>query len=104
MSLIFEALGSDGEDVEVIAAQEDFHDFADLIVSLVELRRASGKTQQDIAEIMGTKQSAVSEIESSSANPSVQRLQRYARAVGARLLLDAEPLRISQDGRQVVQA
>ncbi len=57
-------------------------------------RKALGLRQADVARAMGTRQSAVSAIESSSANPSIARLQRYARALGERLTLGlrAEPL------------
>lgn len=103
MSIILRALGIDPSDPEVIAAQDDFNEFADLISALVQRRKALGLTQKDVAELMGTKQSAISTIESSSANPTIQRLQRYARALGLKLTLgtstpaaDAEwtPLRI----------
>lgn len=77
----------DPNDPGVVAIQEDFDEFADLICALVERRKALGLTQADVAVLMGTKQSAVSGIESSSANPTIRRLQRYARAVGTRIRL-----------------
>lgn len=87
MSIIVEALGINSNDPVVRDEQQDFHDFADAISVLVERRRSLGLTQAEVARRMNTKQSAVAAIESSSANPSVQRLQRYARAVEARLTL-----------------
>lgn len=90
MSIILDSFGIDPCDPNVVAIQEDFGEFANLISGLVERRKARGLTQADVAALMGTKQSAVSAIESSSANPSIQRLQRYARAVGTRLTLGAD--------------
>lgn len=89
MSEILEAFGIDRHGPEVVAQQEDFDEFADLIQDLVERRKQLGLTQTDVARLIGTKQSAVSAIESSTANPTVRRLQRYARAVGASLTLGA---------------
>ena len=85
--MLLESLGIDPQDPEVAEAAEDFNEFADLMSVLVARRRALGKTQTEVAREMGTKQSAISAIESSSANPSIQRLQRYARALGVQLKL-----------------
>lgn len=85
--MLLESLGIDPQDPEVVEAAEDFNEFADLMSALVARRRALGKTQTEVAREMGTKQSAISAIESSSANPSIQRLQRYARALGVQLKL-----------------
>lgn len=87
MTPILEALDIDANNPEVIAEQQDFTAYADLIAQLVARRKELGLSQTAVAAAMGTRQSAVSEIESSSANPTIQRLQRYARAVGARLEL-----------------
>lgn len=87
-----DGFGIDPHDPEVIAVQEDFTEFADLIARLVSRRKELGLTQADIAKKMETKQSAISAMEMSSANPTVQRLQRYARAVGMRLELETKPM------------
>ncbi|MFZ1382649.1 MAG: helix-turn-helix transcriptional regulator [Scrofimicrobium sp.] len=92
MAIILEALGLDENDPEFLEVREDFNEFADLIGALVARRRALGLTQTQVAARMGTKQSAVSAMEYSSANPSIQRLQRYARAVGARVTLGFEEI------------
>lgn len=105
MSLVLDSFGIDPNDPEVIAIQEDFNDFAELIAVLVERRKMLGLTQTEVARLMETKQSAVSAIESSSANPTVQRLQRYARAVGARLMLNAhEQVAITSEWRMIDSA
>mgnify|MGYP002724546488 CR=1 FL=1 len=89
MGLVLKALGVDENDPEVIAAKQDSHALADVVAALVKKRKQTGLTQKQVAEAMNTKQSAVSDIERSSANLSVERLQRYARAVGSRLVLEA---------------
>jgi transcriptional regulator with XRE-family HTH domain len=57
-----------------------------VIVLLAGVRQAVGMSQQQVAEAMGTRQSAVSELESGgSPNPCWSTLTRYAVAVGVRL-------------------
>lgn len=84
---LFEITGIAPEDPEVIAAGEDFDEYANLIVALVSVRKSRGIRQRDVARAMGTKQSAVSDIERVGGNPTVRTLQRYARAVGCRIRL-----------------
>lgn len=58
------------------------------------LRRAraeAGLTQAQLAERMGTTQSAVARLESPGANPRVESLERALLAAGHRLELRAEP-------------
>ena len=104
MSDVLEAFGIDPSDPDVLAEQEDFDVFADLILALVQRRKKLGLTQSDVAKAMGTKQSAVSAIESSTANPTRRRLQRYARAVGARLDLGAAHPSKTNPGWDVVSS
>ena len=89
MGLVLEALAIDENNPEVVAAKQDSHALSDVIAALVKKRRQAALTQERVAEAMNTKQSAVSDIERSSANPSVERLQECARAVGLRLVLEA---------------
>ncbi|MFM9873736.1 MAG: helix-turn-helix domain-containing protein [Fimbriimonadaceae bacterium] len=49
---------------------------------LAQLRRESGKTQTQIAEIMGVTQPRVAEIERHPHRVSFARLQRYMHAIG----------------------
>lgn len=51
------------------------------------LKDSLGLTQQDVAEKMGTTQSAVSRIASLKTNPSYKQLQKMAEAVGGELLV-----------------
>ena len=51
------------------------------------LKDSLGLTQKDIADKMGTTQSAVSRIASLKTNPSYKQLQKMAEAVGGELLV-----------------
>jgi len=83
--------GYDPNDPEILAAREDFDEFADLITELHRARKAQGITQKQVAKTMQTKQSAVSEIERIGGNPTIRTLLGFSRAVGMRLRLTAEP-------------
>ncbi|MGW3299186.1 helix-turn-helix domain-containing protein [Streptomyces rubiginosohelvolus] len=78
-------LGIDGEDPAIITATEDAAAYADLVESLVVLRRKYGLTQQEVAQRMETSQSTISEFERVGGDARYSTLQRYARAIGARL-------------------
>lgn len=83
--------GYDPNDPEIIAAGEDFDEFADFITGLYRARKAQGITQKQVATSMGTKQSAVSDIEGIGGNPTIRTLLSYSRAVGMRMRLAVEP-------------
>ncbi len=59
--------------------------------SLLEARKQSGLTQEEIAERMGTSKSAVSRLESSlrdpKHSPTLETIRRYAKACGKRVTL-----------------
>ena len=62
--------------------------------------RAHAKlTQEQLAERMGTSQSAVARIESGNRIPSVRTLQRFAAATGTRLVIRLVPLARAAAGR-----
>lgn len=54
---------------------------------VLKARTASGLTQAQVAERVGTTQSAIARLESGTAkhSPSIATLQRYARALGCRV-------------------
>jgi transcriptional regulator with XRE-family HTH domain len=54
---------------------------------VLKARTKTGLTQAEVAERMGTTQSAVARLESANANhsPSLATLQRYAQALGHRV-------------------
>ena len=88
---LLELLGLDPGDSEVADALDDDANLANLMRSLHRLREAHRLTQADIAERMGTTQSAVSDLERTAVDPRISTLQRYARAVGASLRCVAVP-------------
>jgi ribosome-binding protein aMBF1 (putative translation factor) len=55
--------------------------------------QARGKmSQEELALAMGTKQTAVSRMESERANPSFKTLERFAKATNTRLVIRFEPI------------
>ncbi|MEU7483547.1 helix-turn-helix transcriptional regulator [Streptomyces sp. NPDC042319] len=82
---LHDLLGIDPDDPEVAAAAADAEAYAEIVESLVVLRRRRGLTQTQVAERMQTTQSAVSDFERVGGDARYSTLQRYARAVGARL-------------------
>ncbi len=52
---------------------------------LIRLRIERGLTQKDLADIAGTKQSAISRLESGNYNPSIEFLSKIALALGKEL-------------------
>jgi DNA-binding XRE family transcriptional regulator len=59
----------------------------DLVADLVARRRASGLSQHEVAERMGTSQPAVARLEAGLVDARMSTVQRYAAAVGAQLKL-----------------
>ena len=59
-----------------------------LVADLVAARTAAGMTQNDVASRMWTTKSAVSRLESGRyARPTLDTIEKYALAVGARVLI-----------------
>ena len=56
-----------------------------LVKRLLGYREAAGLTQRNVADAMGTTQSAVSTFETASNDPRISTILRYANAVGVRL-------------------
>lgn len=87
-----EYLADASRDPAFVAAYEDVDDRTRLLRELLGRRKGQRLSQHDVARAMGTTQSAVSELEGGGNDPRLSTLQRYARAVGARLafqILDA---------------
>lgn len=57
----------------------------DIKREIVKLRLAQGLSQKELAERVGTKQSAISRLESGEYNPSVEFLSKVAQALGKEL-------------------
>ncbi|MEY4082874.1 MAG: hypothetical protein RL483_243 [Pseudomonadota bacterium] len=62
-----------------------------LAKTLISARVKAGLTQSDVAEKMGTTQSAVARLESGHSLPSMKSLYRYAGAVGAKPVIQLIP-------------
>lgn len=81
------------EDPAFRGAYEDAEARSKVLAELARVRRAMHSSQAHTAEIMGTTQSAISELEGGTSDPRLSTLQRYARAVGCALELGvAQPL------------
>lgn len=59
---------------------------------LIAARLRAGLTQAQMAERMGTSQSVIARLEGGRRTPSIETVQRYARATGCRAVLKLEPL------------
>lgn len=82
---LYAELGLDPAEPELAAAMEDEALYQTLVMTLTDLRNRRGVNQEAVAEIMRTKQSAISRLESGLSDARYSTLQRYARAIGARL-------------------
>lgn len=76
---------------EYDALEEEFSFFD----ALVEARQKAGLTQEEVARRMGTKPPAIARLESSGGqkkpSPTLNTLQKYAKALGCRLELRLVP-------------
>ena len=63
----------------------------DMARQLIQARTRADLTQTEVAQRMGTTQSVVARLESGKRPPSLRTVQRYARAVGGRVVLRIEP-------------
>lgn len=61
-----------------------------LASAIIGARARAGLTQAELAERMGTSQSAVARLESGKARPSVATLEKLAEATGSRLRIALE--------------
>ncbi|MBV2151905.1 helix-turn-helix domain-containing protein [Kitasatospora sp. SUK 42] len=82
---LHDLLGIDPNDPRTAAGLEDAEAYAALVETLVVARIKCGLTQRDVAQLMGTTQSTISAFERAGGDARYSTLQRYARAVGARL-------------------
>lgn len=80
---VAELLGIDLSDPDVRRENAAIDRDMRLIESLVELRKAQGLTQAQVAERMGRSQPSVSDFERLGGDPHLSTVRRYALAVGA---------------------
>ena len=59
-----------------------------LIAQIIERRIKNGLTQAQLADLAGTKQSAISRLESGGYNPTLDFLQKIAIALGLRMQIN----------------
>ncbi|GIH68978.1 helix-turn-helix domain-containing protein [Sphaerimonospora thailandensis] len=76
-------LGIDPDDPEVQREDAAIERDMRLIEELVQIRRAKGITQAQVAERIGRSQPAVSEFERVGGDPHLSSIRRYALAIGA---------------------
>jgi len=63
----------------------------DVVRAIIAARQAKGLSQAALAERIGTRQSAIARLESGSYNPTVQFLEKIARALDAELTISFRP-------------
>lgn len=78
------------KDPETRAEYERLKPRFKVISLLIGLRLEYGLTQKQLAEKVGTKQSAIARLESGSVNPSIDFLDKVVSAMGKRLVIQAE--------------
>ncbi|PIQ91318.1 MAG: transcriptional regulator [Parcubacteria group bacterium CG11_big_fil_rev_8_21_14_0_20_39_22] len=74
-----------GKDSSFRKGYEDLASEFNLIQSIIEMRLKKGMTQKELAEKIGTGQSAIARLESGRYNPTVAFLNKLSGALGTRL-------------------
>ncbi|MFL6162712.1 MAG: helix-turn-helix domain-containing protein [Jatrophihabitantaceae bacterium] len=69
-------------------ALEDVRELHAILDRLIALRSELGISQREVARRMGVRQPTVSQFENESSDPRISTLQRYARALNARVRVD----------------
>ena len=75
------------QDAAVREAYEEHAYEFEIASALIRARTDAGLTQDEVAERMGTTQSAIARLEGGSQLPSMKSIIRYASAIGARPVL-----------------
>lgn len=73
------------KDPEFVKAYLELQPEFEIIEKIIRARLKKGVTQKKLAQKMKTKQSAISRLESGTANPSLNFLKRLAEALNSRL-------------------
>lgn len=84
-------LGFDENAEDVRKARSAAQMYAGVIDALVACRNRLGLKQKDVAKLMGTTQSAISEFESVNSDARFSTLIRYAQAVDCDMVIELEP-------------
>ena len=62
-----------------------------IIQAMIDARRRSGLTQEQLSERSGISQADISRLENGNANPSLKTLRRLAAGLGMKLRLEFQP-------------
>ena len=81
------------------AAYENLSTEFELAQKLIEVRVKSGMSQEELAQRMGTSQSAIARLESGSAMPSIRTLAKLALATDCEMRIDFKPRGKSANSR-----
>ena len=73
------------KDRKILKAYEDIGPEFNLVRMIIQNRIKRGLTQKELAQKIGTKQSAISRLESGVSNPTISVLRRVAKAMDARI-------------------
>ena len=65
-----------------------------LAAAIAEARGKAGLTQEEVAQRMHTTQSNIARLEAGRTTPSTRTLEKFAEAVGTRLKITFEPVRV----------
>ena len=87
------------KDPEFVAAYDALEEEFTLASALIEARTHADMTQEQVAQAMGTSQTAIARLESGRSKPSTQTLQKFAKATGMRLRISFEPQQPSNQPR-----
>ncbi len=80
-------------DANVKAEYEALSPVYEMKRKMIAMRKAQGKTQEQMAELLGTKKSNISRLESltTESSPKLVTLEKYARALGYAVKVEFEP-------------
>jgi DNA-binding XRE family transcriptional regulator len=90
------------KDPEVKKAYDRLQPEYDLIRQLLRMRMESGLTQEDIAEMIGTKKPNISRLESPSGrhSPRLTTIKKYAEAAGYEMQIKFKRIETSKNGHR----
>ena len=69
-----------------------------IIQAMIDARKASGITQQELAKRTGIAQADISKLENGNGNPSIKTLQRLAAGMDMRVRIEFQPLHADSIG------
>ena len=78
-------------DPEYVAAYDALEEEFALAGAMIAARSRANMTQEDVAQKMGTTQTAIARLEAGRSMPSTRTLKRYAAATGTHLRIRFDP-------------